>query len=724
MAITFVESTKTFYLDGKNITYAFAVNEYGFLEHLYYGKRIAHDNLFHTRGYGTTDCEASIPGETTGHPFSRYAAEITFHGSSDYREPTVQVQNANGDRLSTLLYKDSEILPAKPKMQGMPSMHDGETLVVHLFDAVSNFGADLYYTVYDDCDVIARRVVYKNGADTPATLRRAYSFALSLPGNEYDAITLHGGWASERQIERVPLHYGVHSIDSKRTTSSACLNPFMAIAGRETTETSGEAFGISLIYSSSYVLKAEGTSRGETLLTGGINDFDFAWKLSPGEEFETPEVVIAFSDNGIGGMSRVLHDAFRLHLINERFVNMPRPVVLNSWEATYFDFNNERLMAIVDEMKGTGIDTFVLDDGWFGARVDDHAGLGDWYVNENKLEGGLSTIISHVNSLGMKFGLWFEPEMVNENSDLFRAHPDYAIGAPGRTPSYSRNQRVLDLTRKDVRDYIVKSVNHVLATNNIEYVKWDYNRNITESCSACLPPERQTEFAHRYALGLYDLCERIVNANPHVFFEGCSGGGARFDPGILAYFPQIWTSDCTDAEERTKIQYGTSIAYPLSAMSCHVSIVPNHQTARTTPLKTRAEIAHLGATGYELDTTKLSSEEKKGIKAQVDEYRASEDLLLFGDLYRLDNPFVSDCFTFMTVAKDKTRAKLTTYRRLYPMNRPTKRIRLAGLDPAKKYVIRELSLEAYGSTLMNVGFLPYYGQGDFLSAVYHIDEVK
>ncbi len=723
MAITFTESTRTFYLDGKSTTYAFGVNEIGYLEHLYYGKKIAHDPLFYTRGYGTTDCEATVPGEKTGHSFSRYASEITFHGSSDYREPTVQVHNANGNRLSTLLYKNSEILPVKPAMRGMPSMRGGETLVVHLLDDVSGFAADLYYTVYDDCDVIARRIVYKNGSEKALTLRRAYSFALSLPGNAYDVLSLHGGWASERQIERAPLHYGVHSIDSKRTSSSASLNPFLALLERETTESNGRAFGISLIYSSSYVLKAEETARGETLVTGGINDFDFSWRMEAGEEFETPEVVIAFSENGIGGMSRELHDAFRLHLINERYVNSPRPIVLNSWEATYFDFNNERLMAIANEMKGTGIDTFVLDDGWFSTRTDDTSGLGDWYTNEKKLVGGLDTIIRHVNGLGMKFGLWFEPEMVNENSDLFRAHPDYAIGAPGRTPSYSRNQRVLDLTRKDVRDYIVESVNRVLKAHNIEYVKWDYNRNVTESCSTTLPPERQTEFAHRYALGLYDLCERIVNANPTVFFEGCSGGGARFDPGILAYFPQIWTSDCTDAEERTKIQYGTSIAYPLSAMSCHVSIVPNHQTARTTPMKTRAEIAHLGATGYELDTTKLSPEEKQGIKAQVDEFRASEDLILFGDLYRLDNPFVSDCFTFLVVSKDKTKAKLTTYRRLFPMNRPTKRICLQGLDPEKKYRILENSLEAFGSTLMNVGFLPSYGQGDFLSSVYHIEEI-
>ncbi len=722
--INFVIETKTFFLDGKNFTYAFYVSESGQLRHLYCGKRIPHDDLRYSETCGASSRMASAPGRNDipayRTSYESYPPEITFFGTSDYREATIVVRNHTGDSLLELSYVGYDILENKPKISGMPSMDGGETLVVHLKDRYSEFCADLYYTVYDDASVIARRIVYKNGSSEKVRLERAYSFAFSLPSSrEYDVISLYGAWAKERHIDRIPLPHGIISIDSKRTASSAVLNPFIALVEKDTTETSGNAFGFSLIYSSSYALKAQKNIDGSAIVLGGIQDFDFGWVLEAGEEFETPEAVIAFSSEGLGGMSRAFHDTFRNHLINKRFVNAPRPLVINNWEATYFSFDNQKLKAIVDAVEGTGIDTFVLDDGWFGKRDNDRSGLGDWVVNEKKLEGGLSTIIDYVHSKGMKFGLWFEPEMVSEDSDLFRAHPDYAIGMPNRPRCYSRNQFMLDITRKDVRDYIVDSVNKILSENKIEYVKWDFNRNVTDSYSIGREPERQSEFAHRYALGLYDLCERIVNANPDIFFEGCSGGGARFDPAILYYFPQIWTSDDTDAEERTFIQYGTSLVYPLSSMSCHVSICPNHQTGRTTPFSTRANIAHLGATGYELDTTTFGEKDKAEVAKQVEEYRQTQHLILEGDLYRIDDPHKTNFFSETVVSKDKREAILVCYRRMGSVNNEIYRVRVAGLDPTLRYRVSELNTTLSSEVLMSIGVVPNFKNGDFTTVKYH-----
>lgn len=725
MAIYFDKETKTFYLEGKSTTYAFFINNFGYAEHLYYGSKIHRDYLLFTRSGSTQTFQATLPGLDRQPGFNTYNAmspEITFFGTGDYREATVHPKFETGDRLTQLHYHSHEILDEKPRISCMPSLDGGKTLVLHLYDEVKSFGADLYYTVYDDCDVIARRIVYINNSDSEIAIERAYSFAFALPTADYDMISLFGGWACERQLERTPLHHGVSSVDSKRGSSSASLNPFVAIVGKDTNETSGNAYGFNLIYSSSYVLKAERAVGGEVIVSGGINDFDFEWKLGAGETFETPEAVIAYSADGIGGMSRELHDAYRNHLINKKYVHAPRPILINNWEATYFKFTTEKLSAIADAVEGTGIDTLVLDDGWFGKREDDSSGLGDWIVNEQKLVGGLDAVINHVHSKGMKFGLWFEPEMISEDSDIFRAHPEYAIGVPDRKRCYSRHQFVMDLTNPEVRDYVVNSVNAIVRNHEIDYVKWDFNRNITEFFSLGLDAEYQSEFSHRYALGLYDICERIVNGNPDVFFEGCSGGGARFDPAILYYFPQIWTSDDSDAEERTRIQYGTSLAYPLSAMSCHVSAVPNHQVNRITSFETRGNIAHLGATGYELDTTVFTDNDRAAVKAQIENYKKMERLVLDGDLYRLENPFESDYFAFAIVSKDKSQAHLTCYRSLGHCNPHAHRVVMQGLDKNKEYYIPELKIIVHGSTLMNVGLTVNFPNGDFQTRVYHFEE--
>ena len=729
MSITFNNETKTFYLDGKDLTYAFAINELGYLEHLHFGARISHDQLTYTRSGGGISCIATVPGVDVGFPpisYSLLSPELCFFGTGDYREPTVHVENDEGDRLTQLHFDSFEIAGTKPPMRGMPSARGGETLIVHLKDQVTSFAADLYYTVYEDAAIVARRIVYKNGRDKAVKLKRAYSFALPLPENNYDVLTLRGAWANERNIQKTPMHYGVYSIDSKRTSSSATLNPFMALLSPGTTETHGEVYGINLVYSSSFVLKCEGVQDGQTLLTGGINDFDFEWTLEPGEELETPEVLLAFSSEGIGGMSRAYHDMIREHVMPAAYAKKSRPIVINNWEGTYFSFNTQKLKDIVSAVAGTGIDTFVLDDGWFGKREDDTSGLGDWVVNEKKLVGGLDEIIAHTNSLGMRFGLWFEPEMISEDSDIFRAHPEYAIGAPNRPRCYSRHQYMMDLTNPEARDYIVNSVNTILQNHHIEYVKWDYNRNVTDSYSPVLSKSEQLGYAHRYALGVYDLFERIVRANPDIIFEGCASGGARFDTAVLSYFPQIWTSDNSDANERTKIQYGTSIVYPLSTMSAHISEVPNHQTHRVTPMSTRADVAHLGATGYELDTSSFTDEQRTLTRAQVEEYKAMESLVLEGDLYRTDNPFESNYFGFMLVSKDKSEGMLTVYRRLAEatFTEPVKRFRIPGLAPDKKYLVRELGLTLGGDTLASVGIAKFFENGDFSTLKFHFTEVE
>ena len=724
MSISFNEKTKIFYLSGKELTYAFQINPFGYLEHLYFGKNIPYEDITYVKAFGANTNAAQVPGHMSGGTYNQFATEITFYGTGDYREPTVEIIDKNGDRLTELLYDSHEILAVKPKISGMPSLDGGETLVVHLKDKINGFACDLYYTVYDDASVIARRAVYKNGSDNDIKLNRAYSFAVTLPEQQYEAMCLPGAWASERHINRIDFSKGVFSVDSKRGSSSATMNPFLALISKGTTETSGEVFGANLVYSSSFVLKAEGTVEGRINMLGGINDFDFSWKLGAGEEFETPEVVLAYSCEGLGAMSRAFHDVYRNHLINKRFVDKKRPIVINNWEGTYFDFTGEKLKRIADGVKGTGIDTFVLDDGWFGKRDDDKSGLGDWVVNEKKLGEPLSSVIEYINGIGLKFGLWFEPEMINEDSDLFRAHPDYAIGAPNRARCYTRNQYMLDLTRKDVRDYIVASVNSILKTHNIEYVKWDHNRNLTEGFSFGRDAERQQEFAHRYALGVYDLCERIVEANPSIFFEGCSGGGGRFDPAMLYYFPQIWTSDNSDAEARTKIQYGTSMIYPLSTMSCHVSESPNHQEKRVTASNTRATIAHLGATGYELDASKFTDEDRARVKTEVEEYNSVSDLVLNGDLYRIDNPFDGNYFTVCVVSKDKSFAEMVAYRRVGEISRQIHKVKAAGLDENKIYYVPELKRNLSGATLMNAGWQPPYPAGDFGAVKYHFIEVK
>ncbi len=712
MAIYFQKETKTFYLESKDVSYVFGVSEYGVLVHYYFGKRIAREDLSHVielYGRGQENCLPNTPHRV--HCLNTYPQEFPMWGRTDYRESMVSV-NDNGVRFGMYEYVSHKIYNVKPKLEGMPSVRDGKTLAVTLKDTRNGMVAILYYTVCEDAPVIVRRLELVNHTGHAVTIDRAYSFAMDIPNQNYETVSLYGGHVRERFIDRNPLVHGVFTVDSKRASSSGQLNPFLALVRPETGEENGEAIAVNLVYSGSYAIKAQLDSNENVRFVGGINDADFEWNLPAGKKFSTPEAVLVYSDAGLGKMSRALHDFYRKHLINPRFVDQPRPIVINNWEATYFNFDTKKLCDIIDSVKGTGIDTLVLDDGWFGVRNNDLSGLGDWFVNTDKLPAGLTPIIEHAHDSGMKFGLWFEPEMVNKDSDLYRAHPDWAISVPGVEPCPGRDQQILDLTRDEVCEYVIKVVTDILKNNDIDYVKWDMNRTMTEFYSIGLG-KKSKEIAHRYILGVYRICEAIIEGFPHIFFEGCASGGCRFDPGMLYYFPQIWTSDDTDAYMRTIIQYGTTICYPLSSMSCHVADVPNHQTGRKTPLASRADIAHLGATGYELDTTKFSPETIEEVKAQVAAYKEMEELVLHGDLYRLSSAQNTNLFAFELVAKDKSKAHVTAMRPLNMPNFPSPRLYLKGLDEKAVYEIPELSLTLSGSTIANAGLVVRFDGVDF-----------
>ena len=719
--IYFEKENQTFYLESKDVTYAFRVHELGFLNHLYYGKRIPREDLAFSvfqadRGHGT-----GLPYGTRRDSLDVYHNECPTFGRSDYRESMLAF-DFNGIRVTDLIYDGYTVYETKPNLEGMPSVKGGQTLAVSLKDKVHNAKVVLYYTVFEDLPVILRHTEIYNEGGTSFTLDRAFSCCVDYPDKNWEAITLPGAHLRERVMERTKLSHGTFTVDSCRGVSSSQMNPFIALVRKDTNESQGEVYSYNLVYSGNFAFKAHVGQNDEVRLVGGLNDYDFSWEVKPNEKFVTPEVVMVYSNEGLGGMSRAFHDLYRNYLINDRFVKKARPIVINNWEATYFDFNTEKLCNIIDSVVGTGIDTFVLDDGWFGVRNDDTSGLGDWFVNLDKLPQGLTPIIDHAHKNGLKFGLWFEPEMVNGNSDLYRAHPDWIIHADGIDACVGRDQYVLDLTREEVRDYIVESISKILRENAIDYVKWDMNRALTDNYSAWLGKNGK-EFAHRYVLGLYEICERIVNGFPHIFFEGCASGGCRFDPAMLYYFPQIWTSDDSDAYMRTFIQYGTSLCYPLSAQSCHVSVCPNHQSGRVTPFDARADIAHLGATGYELDTTKLSQEDLLKVKEQVEKYKGMEDLVLNGDLYRLNNPLEENLFAEMLVAKDKSEAHITIMRPLCRPNGECIRIYPKGLEENTIYSIAEANVTKTGATLMNVGLIIDFPLGDFQTRTFTLQKV-
>ncbi len=717
---------KGFLLSGKNYSYAMFVNRTGFLQHLYYGKKTEErdlDYLIKSHGAAAEPDPEDINMDMTT---DYMPSECGSFGRGDFRPATVIVRRDDGAAMSRFKYLSHKIVRGALKLNGMPCARKAdETLTVTLKDDFSATEIDLNYSVSEDSDILVRNAVIRNAGNERADILKAFSFCTELPDTcgSYRAMRLAGSWAAERKPIVTPLAEGTLRIESTRGYSSHNMNPFLAVLSETCTEETGDCYGFNLLYSGSFAITAYVSHNKSVRVQGGINDYLFGWALNGGEEFVTPQAALCYSAEGLSGMSRAYHDFFREYIINPDYVNKRRPIVVNNWEATYFNFDNEKLFAIIDEAAKLGVDTFVLDDGWFGKRDDDKSGLGDWFVNGKKLKGGLKAVIDRCKHNGLKFGLWFEPEMVSEDSDLYRAHPDWAIKKEGVAPCRSRNQLVLDFSRKEVVDYVYETVSKVLRENEISYVKWDKNRDITENYSASLPADRQGEFLHRYTLGFYDLAERLTKAFPNVFFEGCAGGGGRFDGGALYYFPQIWTSDDTDGLERTKIQWGTSICYPVSSMSCHVSVCPNHQTQRVTPFATRGAIASLGAFGYELDLSQLSEEEKGQVKAQIENYKQIDELVLTGDLYRLSDPFTTNYFCEMLVSKDKSKAYVVGERfRGAPCDHD-RVLKLKGLDGNKAYKIPELGVAASGKALMNAGLF-YPRLPDCGCWIWHIEEVE
>jgi alpha-galactosidase len=721
MPIFFDEAKGLFHLQSRNTSYLIQL-VHGYPAHAYFGAKLRHgSNLDHLLTFQERASFSPNPiPEDKSISLDTLPQEYPQYGTSDFRSPAYQVRLSNGTRSTELTYRSHRIVPGKPTLEGLPAVYveqdqEAETLELELEDRISGLTVVLSYTVFADFDAIARSARFSNGSLEPIQLERALSASVDFPDASYDALYLSGAWARERHVQRRRLAPGVTGISSRRGSSSHQQNPFLALLRPEATEQQGEVYGFSLVYSGNFTAEAEVEQFGTTRVSIGINPFDFTWKLAPGERFQTPEAVLVYSAEGLGGMSRTYHRLYRTRLCRGQFRDQERPILVNNWEATYFDFNADKIEAIAQAGSELGIELFVLDDGWFGRRDRDNNSLGDWFEDRRKLPDGLADLARRVKDTGLQFGLWFEPEMVSPDSDLYRAHPDWCLHVPGRRRTEARDQLVLDMSRSDVRQYLYERLSDIFSTVPITYVKWDMNRNMTEIGSAARSAEGQGEVAHRYMLGLYELLERLTSEFPHILFESCSGGGGRFDPGMLYYMPQTWTSDDTDGAERLKIQYGTSIVYPVSTMGAHVSAVPNHQVERTTPLTFRGDVAMSGNFGYELDLTRFTDEEKETAKGQIALYKDIRGLVQQGDLYRLQSPFEGNETAWMFVSADRNEALLFYFRVLAEPNGPLRSVKLQGLDPAKDYEVAG-SGEVYGGDrLMSAGLSMASVRGDFSS---------
>lgn len=689
MPIEWNADTREFHLRNDLVSYVGRVLENQWLGHVYFGRPLAggrsYANLAQGEFYGFSN--------RLGTP---QPLEAPTAGSGDFRVPAIGIDLADGSSVLDLRYARHRISPGKPALPGLPATYveaggEAETLEIVLDDAIAGIEVTLLYTIYRNRPVIVRSARIANAGASPAVVRCAMSAALDLPDADWQLVQLSGNWARERHVVRTPLRPGRQSVSSNRGSSSHQQNPFVALVRSTTTEEHGEAIGLSLAYSGNFLAEADVDSYSTTRVRIGINPEGFSWQLEPGATFAVPEAILGYSADGLGSLSEGYHRLFRERLARGTWRDRSRPVVLNSWEAAYFSFDQERLEAIASAAADLGVEMFVLDDGWFGQRDDDTTSLGDWQPDPRKLPGGLEPLARRVEAMGLRFGLWIEPEMISRRSRLFEAHPDWAIGIPSRPRTESRSQLVLDMSRPEVVDYLTGTLSEVLGSAPVTYVKWDMNRVMTEPYSTTLPPWRQGEFAHRYMLGLYELYDRITRAFPGILFESCAGGGGRFDPGLLAYAPQGWTSDDTDAIERLRIQYGTSIAYPLSSMAAHVSAVPNHQVGRVTPLSTRAAVAFFGVFGYELDPTALTDEERSEVREQIAFYKRWRELFAMGRFLRLRSPFEGDGneTAWMVVDDDRKTAIVGHYRVLARPSPGPRRLTLRGLDPASTYRVEE-----------------------------------
>ena len=716
--IHFDPESGVFSLRTRNSSYQMQIGRHNVLLHLYYGSPIgttegADREVFLDRGFSPNYFDT---GEDRTYSQDTLMKEYSGAGNGDYRICALDVRQGDGSQILDLRYVSHTITGGKYTLPGMPALFgnekDASTLDILMRDTCTGVEAHLLYSVFPVRDVITRTVRIENNGDVPVSLEKVLSAQLEFADSDLDMICFYGGHVSERRPERRPLHHGIQSFGSRRGTSSHHYNPFVILTRPETTETSGDCCGMSFVYSGNFLCETEVDQTGQTRLMMGIHPDQFLWRLMPGESFTAPEVIMAFSGAGLERLSHIYHDVFRNNLIRSPYVYKPRPVLVNNWEATYFDFDVEKLLSIAEVAKEIGLDLFVLDDGWFGQRDADNKALGDWIVNEEKLKGGLRGLSRKIHDMGLKFGLWIEPEMISENSDLYRAHPDWALAAPGRQPVRGREQLNLDITRKEVRSHVMQQIFAVLDDCKADYVKWDMNRSVANVYSGSLPSDRQGEVLHRYVLGLYEMQESLVQRYPDLLFENCSGGGGRFDPGMLYYSPQIWCSDNTDAIDRLLIQYGTSFAYPPSTMGAHVSVCPNHQTGRTVPMETRGVVASAGTFGFELDLTRMSPEEKETARRMLAVFHEEEHLVLTGDYYRLCDPEKNDRFVLWEfTAKDKSEAVVNGVMLQYEVNPRSRIVRLRGLDPDAVYEEKNTKKRYSGAYLMNAGLVLPNGSG-------------
>ncbi|MGG1399152.1 alpha-galactosidase [Bacillus salipaludis] len=711
MLIHVNQETKQFHLTNGQVSYIFHVMKNGHLGHLYYGKGLRHRLDFsHLQTY-------DVPTAASCHPYADDPAfsletirqEYPAYGNSDFREPAISISNHDEHHIPNFQYQTFKILDGKPRLEGMPATYveDAQvanTLQILLKDDHLQAELTLNYTIFRDLPVIARSAQVMNVGSKKLDIERMMGASIDLPDKDFMFVHLAGTWSRERHVKERKLEAGIQSISSLRGASSHHHNPFLALKRPHATENSGEVYGFNFVYSSNFIMQAEVDHYDVTRVMTGIHPFGFKWGLMPKDSFQTPEVVMVYSAQGLNGMSQAFHSLYREHLIPAQWKKQDRPILINNWEATYFDFNEEKLVNIAKSAKQLGIELFVLDDGWFGKRNDDTTSLGDWDVDLNKLPNGLESLAEKIKGLGMKFGLWFEPEMISPDSDLYREHPDWVVGMPHLPQTLGRNQLVLDFSRPEIVDYLYEKMSDIIRRTNLSYIKWDMNRNITEAFSQRLAANQQGEFFHRYILGVYRLYERLTAEFPEVLFESCAGGGGRFDPGMMYYAPQAWTSDDTDAVERLKIQYGTSFAYPIYSMGSHVSAVPNHQTLRLTPLSTRANTAYFGTFGYELNPLLLTDEEREEIKEQVAFYKQLRMLVREGHFYRLLSPFEGNETAWMIVSPDQSEALVGWYKVLAtPTSLKQQTVKLMGLDPSKSYSVFGRDQIFYGDELMQVG---------------------
>ncbi|MFT8638977.1 alpha-galactosidase [Bifidobacterium sp.] len=734
-----IEKQRLFHIQGDHFSYIFRALKSGDMEHLYYGGRLEHEGVS-LSAFAHEERKVTPSWEVDGEIMQPQLLGFEYpeYGHGDYRVPACIVSQANGSSISHFEYQGYDISEGKDRLTSMPSSFDetdddAQTLTIHLLDSVIDCHLDLKYTVFPHQDVMARSSVFSNEGSEPIVIDSAKSLSLDIPaGDDWTITQFAGAWAREMRMQSNPVHQGIQEISSTRGASSHQHNPFFMVAEPHATEHSGQVIGFNLLYSGDYANSIELDHYGSTRISIGLNPSQFSWKLDPEQSFQTPEAIMCLSDSGFDCLSARMSRFVSEHVVNQHFSHMPRPILINNWEATYFDFDHSKLMRIAEQARDLGIELFVLDDGWFGHRNDATTSLGDWKTDPHKLPDGIAALSQAVHDIGMQFGLWFEPEMISLDSELYRSHPDWLIATPNRDMTSQRNQFVLDMSRREVVDYLHDAISSIIASTHLDYVKWDMNRNITEAYGSTLEPDRQSELPHRYMLGVYDLYARLTSEYPDVLFESCASGGGRFDLGMMYYAPQAWVSDDTDAVERLFTQYGASFGYPQSCMGSHVSAVPNHETGRVTPLATRGNVAFFGDLGYELDISQESQGDLQEMRRQISLYKRYREVFQQGSFHRIQSPYESRNAMACEVVSDDGKTVIVGYFRI--LNEPNsalKRIRLTGLAPSGTYRLEGRDQRFFGDELMNIGlFIPqafdpisHRGKGDFSSELFVLTRV-